>query len=203
VRRLVLASASPARRSLLESAGLAPEVIISDVDESGTEHLRPVEAVATLAERKGRRVAARLAAGDAHAATGTIIVACDSMLEFNGRAWGKAATAEEVIRRWKLMAGRQGRLHTGHWIGDTAGAREVSRVDTTTVHFGRPTEAQIEAYAGTEESRRVAGPFTMEGRSAPWVLGIEGNAGTVMGISVPVVTELLQELGIEITELWT
>lgn len=198
MRRLVLASASPARRSLLESAGLAPEVVVSDVDETGTDHLPAVEAVAALAARKGQDVARRTGRDDR-----TIVIACDSLLEFDGEAWGKAATADEVIRRWRLMSGRSGRLHTGHWACDTATGRTAQRTDTTVVQFGHPTEAQIGAYATTEESRRVAGPFTMEGRSAPWVTSIEGNPGTVMGISIPVVTALLQELGIDITELWT
>lgn len=200
MRRLVLASASPSRRALLEYAGLAPEVVVSDVDEEGVDHLPATEAVAALARRKGAAVAERLRAADGDP---PIVLACDSMLEVAGEAWSKADQPAEVIRRWRLMSGRTGRLHTGHFGTDLATGVTVERTDSTLIRFGRPTDAQIEAYAATPESRRVAGPFTLEGRSAPWVDSIDGNPGSVTGISLPVVASILAEMGVEITDLWT
>ena len=196
MRRLVLASASPARRYLLESGGLRPEVIVSHVPEDGTDHLSPVEAVAVLARRKGQAVAARPEAKDA------LVVACDSLLEFEGEAWGKAASAPEVMARWRRMRGGVGHLHTGHQVIDALDGRQAGRTDTAVVHFGHPSDAEIEAYAATRESQLVAGPFTLEGRSAPWIDAIEGSYGTITGISLAVLRELLDSLGVRLIDLW-
>ncbi len=197
-RRLVLASASPARRFLLESAGLAPEVVVSHVPEDGVDHLPPAQAVAELAVRKGRAVAAQVSA-----AGGPLVVACDSMLEFEGEAWGKASSGEEVVSRWKRLRGGRGLLHTGHFVLDTASGADAVETDTAVVHFGRPSDAEIAAYASTPESLQVAGPFTLEGRSAPWIDSIEGNYGTITGISLPVLRRLLDRLGTDLLDLWS
>jgi len=196
VTRLILASASPARRQLLENAGLRPEVVVSDVPEDGTGHLPPAEAVAHLAQRKGEAVAARTAATDA------LILACDSLLEFEGEAWGKAGSPEEVVRRWRRLRGSTGLLHTGHFIIDAATGRTASETDTALIRFGSPSDAEIDGYARCPESLRVAGPFTLEGRSAPWIDSIDGNAGTVAGLSLPVLRRLLGCLGVELVDLW-
>lgn len=202
-RRLVLASASPARRFLLESAGLHPEVMVSHVAEDGVDHLPPPDAVAELACRKGRAVARRLADEPSGAAGPPLIVACDSMLEFEGEAWGKVASGEEVVSRWKRLRGATGLLHTGHFVLDAASSSDAAETDTAVVHFGWPSDAEIAAYAGTAESLQVAGPFTLEGRSAPWIDSIEGNYGTITGISLPVLRRLLGRLGIDLLDLWT
>ena len=197
MHRLILASASPARRFLLESAGLRPEIVVSHVEEDGTDHLPPRDAVGDLARRKAEAVAAR-----ARPAT-ALVVACDSLLDFEGEAWGKAASPVEVAARWRRMRGRTGLLHTGHVVVDTGTDRTVSETDTAVVHFGHPDDREIEAYARTAESLEVAGPFTLEGRSAPWIESIEGNYGTITGISLPVLRRLLARLDVEITDLWS
>lgn len=201
-RRLILASASPARRFLLESAGLSPEVVVSHVPEDGFDHLPPARAVAELATRKGRAVAARLEAGTGPDGAGALVVACDSLLEFGGEAWGKAASGEEVVSRWKRLRGSLGLLHTGHFLLDTSSGADAVETDTAVVHFGRPSDAEIAAYASTPESLQVAGPFTLEGRSAPWIDSIEGNYGTITGISLPVLRRMLARLGIDLLDLW-
>lgn len=198
MRRLVLASASPARRFLLESAGLRPEVVVSGVAEDGTEGLAPTEAVVVLARRKGDAVATGFT-GDPDP---PVVLACDSLLELDGRAYGKAASAAEVAERWRRMRGATGLLHTGHYAVDTADGRTAAETDTAVVHFGQPTDAEIEAYATTAESLQVAGPFTLEGRSAPWIESIEGNYGTITGVSLPVLRRLLDRLGMAIVDFW-
>lgn len=196
-RRLILASASSARRQLLQWAGLAPEVLVSYVAEDGVEHLRPAEAVLVLARRKAEAVAATEPAGD------PLVVACDSLLEFAGESWGKPDSAEQAAERWRRLRGAHGYLHTGHCVIDTASGRQSAATDTALVRFGHPTDREIDAYCETTEALQVAGPFTLEGLSAPWIDSIDGNYGTITGISLPVLRRLLHQLDVEIIDLWS
>lgn len=195
-RRLVLASQSPARLGLLRNAGLAPEVIVSGVDEDAITAPTPAELARVLAEAKAAAVAARAEAA------GALVVGCDSVLELDGQALGKPADAEDATARWKAMRGRSGVLRTGHCVTDTATGRSVSATASTTVRFGEPTDAEIAAYVASGEPLHVAGAFTLDGRSAPFVEGIDGDHGNVIGLSLPLLRALLAELGISITDLW-
>ncbi|WP_316747747.1 Maf family protein [Streptomyces herbicida] len=195
-RRVVLASQSPARLGLLRQAGLEPEVIVSGVDEDAITAPTPAELALALAEAKASVVAAK------PEVLGALVIGCDSVLELDGQALGKPADAEEATARWKAMRGRAGTLQTGHCIWDTANKRYASGTASTVVHFGEPTDAEIAAYVASGEPLYVAGAFTLDGRSAPFIRGIDGDHGNVIGISLPLVRQLLAELGIGITELW-
>lgn len=195
-RALILASASPARRALLRQAGLAFEVVVSGVDEDALSADTPAELARILAEAKAGAVAAL------PEAAGTLVIGCDSVLELDGQALGKPADAEEATARWKSMRGRSGVLRTGHCLIDTATGRRTSATASTTVHFGEPTDAEIAAYVASGEPLHVAGAFTLDGRSAPFVDGIEGDSGNVIGLSLPLLRRLLAELGVSITDLW-
>ncbi|GHF62029.1 Maf-like protein [Streptomyces mashuensis] len=195
-RRLVLASQSPARLGLLRQAGLAPDVIVSGVDEDALDAPTPGELALVLATAKADAVAAL------DAAAGALVVGCDSVLELDGRALGKPADAEEATARWKDMRGRAGVLRTGHCLIDTATGRRAAATASTTVRFGEPSDAEIAAYVASGEPLHVAGAFTLDGRSAPFVEGIEGDPGNVIGLSLPLLRRLLAEVGVEITDLW-
>ncbi|MEH6378264.1 nucleoside triphosphate pyrophosphatase [Streptomyces sp. KLMMK] len=195
-RRLVLASQSPARLGLLKAAGLRPEVIVSGVDEDALTAPTPAELARVLAEAKADAVAAR------PEAAGALVIGCDSVLELDGQALGKPDDAEDATSRWKAMRGRSGILRTGHCIVDTATGRRVSATASTTVRFGEPSDAEIAAYVATREPLYVAGAFTLDGRSAPFIEGIDGDHGNVIGLSLPLLRKLLAELGMSITELW-
>ncbi|MCC9310928.1 Maf family nucleotide pyrophosphatase [Kitasatospora sp. RB6PN24] len=195
-RTLVLASASPARLGLLRQAGLDPEVVVSGVDEEALSAPTPGELALVLAEAKAAAVAARLADGE-------LVIGCDSVLELDGRALGKPADAADARRRWQSMRGRSGVLRTGHCVIDTANGRRASATASTTVHFGEPDDAEIEAYLASGEPLHVAGAFTLDGRSAPFITGIEGDHGNVIGLSLPLLRSLLGELDVRITDLWT
>ncbi|MFG2596956.1 Maf family protein [Streptomyces sp. NPDC048462] len=195
-RRLVLASASPARLGLLRQAGFAPEVIVSGVDEDALSAPTPAELALVLAEAKAAAVAAL------PEVAGALVIGCDSVLELDGEALGKPADAEEATARWKSMRGRSGVLRTGHSLTDTAAGRTVSQTASTTVRFGEPTDAEIAAYVASGEPLHVAGAFTLDGRSAPFVDSIDGDPGNVIGLSLPLLRRLLGELGITVTELW-
>ncbi|MCQ4082192.1 Maf family nucleotide pyrophosphatase [Streptomyces sp. RB6PN25] len=197
-RTLVLASASPARLGLLRQAGLDPEVVVSGVDENGINAATPSELALLLAEAKATAVAAQLD-GDG---PGALVVGCDSVLELDGQALGKPRDAAEATARWRSMRGRAGVLRTGHCVIDTVNGKRASRTASTTVRFGTPDDAEIEAYVASGEPLYVAGAFTLDGRSAPFIDSIEGDHGNVIGLSLPLLRELLAEVGVRITDLW-
>ncbi|MBW5482088.1 Maf family protein [Streptomyces bambusae] len=195
-RALVLASASPARLNLLRQAGLAPHVVVSGVDEDSLNADTPAELALALAEAKAAAVASLAEAA------GSLVIGCDSVLELDGEALGKPADAEEATARWKSMRGRSGVLRTGHCVIDTATGRQVSATASTTVRFGEVSDAEIAAYVESGEPLHVAGAFTLDGLSAPFIEGIDGCAGNVIGLSMPLLRSLLGELGVSVTDLW-
>lgn len=195
-RRLVLASASPARLGLLRQAGFAPDKIVSGVDEDALSAPTPGELALVLARAKASAVAAL------PEAAGALVVGCDSVLDLDGEALGKPADAEEATARWQAMRGRAGVLRTGHSVIDTASGRTASATASTVVRFGDPTDAEIAAYVATGEPLHVAGAFTLDGLSGPFIDSIEGDHSNVIGLSLPLLRRLLGELGVSVTELW-
>ncbi|MEU1631003.1 nucleoside triphosphate pyrophosphatase [Streptomyces sp. NPDC020096] len=194
-RPLVLASASPARLGLLKQAGLDPKVVVSGVDEDAISAPTPAELARVLAEAKAAAVADGLTGGE-------LVVGCDSVLDLDGRPLGKPRDAADATARWRAMRGRTGVLRTGHCVIDTASGRRVSETASTTVRFGSPDDTEIEAYVASGEPLYVAGAFTLDGRSAPFIDGIDGDPGNVIGLSLPLLRRLLAELGVRITDLW-
>jgi septum formation protein len=169
-------------------------VVVSGVDEDTVENGDTAARVTTLAEMKAEAVAARSA--DA------LVVGCDSMLEFGGRALGKPATVEQARQWLRAMRGGSGTLFTGHCVIDQPSGQRASGVAGTTVRFGVTTDAEIDAYLATGEATAVAGAFTLDGRSAPFIDGVDGDPGNVIGLSLPLLRTLLSRLGIAITDLW-
>ena len=193
-RPLVLASGSPARLGLLRAAGFAPEVVVSGVAEDDVDPSDTRGSVGRLALAKATAVARD--GGDA------LVIGCDSMLEFDGRPYGKPISSAEARNWLSAMRGRSGILWTGHClIDETTGAR-VEEVVGTTVRFGVTTDAELDAYLAATDVLAVAGAFTLDGRSAPFVDGIDGDHGNVIGLSLPALRRLLGRLGVAVTDLW-
>jgi len=195
VTSIILASASPARLAVLRAAGLEPKVMVSGVDESAFAAGTPAELAGLLAQAKAAAVASGLERG--------LVIGCDSLLDLDGRALGKPASAAEAADRWREMSGRTGTLVTGHCVIEAATGRRATAVAATRVRFGTPSEQEIAAYVASGEPLAVAGAFTLDGRGGWFVEGIEGDHGTVLGISLPLLRRLLAELGFSVTDLWT
>lgn len=194
---LVLASASPARLATLRSAGLDPTVVVSGVDESQLDGLPPAELALQLAELKSAAVA-----GGEGLPIDALVLGCDSVLELDGEALGKPDDAADAVRRWQAMRGRSGVLHTGHCLTDVATGRVAAATASTTVHFADVSDEEIRAYVATGEPLAVAGAFTVDGLGGGFVTGIQGDHHNVVGVSLPLVRELVAELGHSWVELW-
>lgn len=195
---LVLASQSPARLETLRRAGIEPIVIVSGVDEDQLGDLPPAELALQLAELKCSAVAGR-----DDLPPGALVLGCDSVLELDGEPLGKPADDVEAAARWRAMRGRSGVLHTGHALRDGSSGHVASATASTTVHFADLTDAEIAAYVATGEPLHVAGAFTIDGLGGAFVTGIEGDHHNVVGLSLPLVRDLVAELGRSWVDLWT
>ena len=228
--RLILASASPARRKLLEDSRIAFTVRVSSVDEDaalaaaneqargqGRAGLTPAETASLLAQLKAQAVAAELAAEGVHDA---LVLGCDSVFEFEGVAYGKPHTAEAARERISAMSGNYGVLHTGHALVDLRGLKPgaevltgselptvselpaVSELRSATVHFDELTPEEIQAYIATGEPLWVAGSFTLDGYGSAFIRGIEGEFHTVVGLSIHALRDMLRRREVAVTDLW-
>lgn len=188
--RIVLASASPSRERLLRSAGLDPEIIVSGIDEEDSRYkeLSPKELVIALSIVKAHTVRKLI---DFPA----LIIGCDSTFEFEGKSLGKPLTSDIARERARKISGKSGLLHTGHCIIDTTNEIEFSDIATSRVHFADISDSEISAYIATGEPLHVAGGFTLDGISAPFIKAIEGDPANVIGLSLPLLRKAFIELG--------
>ncbi len=188
--RIVLASQSKSRRTLLEDAGLKPTIIVSNVDED-TEFfnsMSPEDMVIALAISKAHTVREMI---DYPA----IIIGCDSTFDVDGVSFGKPGTPEIAVERAKKISGRTGLLHTGHCIIDTERGIEIADRVTTKVTFTDMTDEEIHDYVASEEPLHVAGGFTLDGFGSPFIPVIEGDYTNVVGISMPFLRSAMKQLG--------
>ena len=187
-------------------------MLVSAIDEGNvmTEavthfgELEPQDIALVLARAKCEAVT-NLLDGDScpdGAPTGALVLGCDSVLELDGRLHGKPADEADATMRWKAMRGRSGVLHTGHWLiddrdpGDGGTGATIGAVASTTVHFAKITDEEIAAYVATAEPLQVAGAFTIDGLGGPFISGIEGDHHNVVGISLPLLREMLAEINV-------
>ena len=192
--QFVLASASPARRQLLRSVGLAPRVQPSRYDESQVQQVTADELVKLLAFGKAEAVVQQLP-------TPALVLGCDSVLELEGKIYGKPKDSTEAIARWQLMRGRMGRLCTGHALFDLEQQFQIC-CQVTDVYFAEVSDRQIEAYVATQEPLHCAGSFALDGYGGLFIDRIVGCHSNVIGLSLPLLRQMLAAFGYDITDFW-
>jgi len=213
--RVVLASSSPGRKAILRGAGIDPDVVPPDVDESAMrstlEDGRPGEVVVALAEAKAKVVEKRLLATGELANSGenvaTIIIGCDSMLELAGRLIAKPSTPKEAMANFALFSGKAGCVHTGQHVillTPVAGLlcrQQLSAVSDTDVQFATLTPGEIRAYVATGEPLNVAG-CTVEGIGGAFLSFVRGDPHGVGGLSLTLLRQMILDLGLDWPSLW-
>jgi septum formation protein len=190
----VLASASPARRKLLQMVGIEPVVCQSNFDESQVQSDDPVALVQMLAQCKAETVARQF--------SDALLLGCDSVLAVDGEIHGKPDSPEAAIARWKKMRGRDGLLCTGHALIDRRQNKQIVRCGSTKVYFADISDAVIESYVRTGEPLKCAGAFALEGKGGLFVEKLEGCHTNVIGLSLPLLRQMLAELGYCVTDFW-
>ncbi|NEQ97063.1 MAG: septum formation inhibitor Maf [Cyanothece sp. SIO2G6] len=209
--KFVLASASTARRQLLLNAGIVPIVQPSQFDESAVVESDPSALVKKLALGKAEVVAQQYIAEYASlgertmADPGVIILGCDSVLVMSGRIYGKPQDETEAIARWQSMRGQTGELMTGHAlirIQPSLEPDKLVRHQSTVVEFADIRDSEIKAYIATGEPMQCAGCFTLEGRGSAFVETINGCCSNVLGLSMPLLRQMLAAMGYELTTFW-
>ncbi|WP_422455184.1 Maf family protein [Arthrobacter sp. 7Tela_A1] len=203
---LILASASPARTKLLNNAGIAHRVLVSDVDEDAVTAryglTDPHDTALLLARAKAEAVASL------PEADGALVLGCDSVFEFDGEAHGKPWEPEVARERIRRMSGNVGVLHTGHWLVDCRDTDEdgsgatLGAVSSAEVHFAKLLDDEIEAYIATGEPLAVAGSFTIDSLGGAFIEKVVGDPHAVVGLSVSTLRHLLASAGVGVTSLW-
>lgn len=192
---LVLASASPRRKQLLEQLGLSFEIFPSVVDETPDPSLEPADLARGLAEAKASQVARRLAGGPKDQA---LVIGADTIVIIDGEVLGKPADADDARRMISRLAGRTHRVITGvalcrPFTGETMVEHEETLV------WIRPLEPhQIASYVATGEPMDKAGAYAIQGLGSALVYRIEGCYYNVVGLPVPRLVTMLQRFGIDV-----
>lgn len=190
----VLASASPARLKLLQTVGIDPLVYQSNFDESAIQKENTIDLVQTLAQCKAETVAPQI--------SDALILGCDSVLEIDGEIYGKPENPEEAIIRWRKMRGNNGTLYTGHALIDQRKEKQLIRCGITQVYFADLSDAEIVAYVSSGEPLKCAGCFALEGKGSLFVEKIEGCHSNVIGLSLPLLRNMLKDLGYQVIDFW-
>lgn len=183
---IILASASPRRRELLEMLGLRCfAVMTADVDET-VPVLPPEEAVIHLAQKKARKVAETCLKDD-------LIIAADTLVYLDGEALGKPETVTEARYMLRRLSGVKHTVYTG--VALVNNGKEVAFAEKTDVFFREMRDDEIEAYIKTGEPMDKAGAYGAQGIGAVFVRRIEGDFFNVMGLPVCRLVTALRSIG--------
>lgn len=198
---VILASASPARLMLLRSQKINPIVIPSEINERQIEEEHKSQSTEVIVEKLSIAKANYVLENNLSLDRG-VLIAADSMLEFESKSFGKPLNAKNAIERWKQMRGKSGILHTGHTVIRLDNKQTISRVVSTKVQFANVDDEEIVAYVASGEPLQVAGAFTLDSLGAAFVTQVQGDHSNVVGLSLPTLREIVRELGLSWTSLW-
>jgi len=198
---VVLASASPARLMLLRSQNIQPIVIASEINEKEIEEQYKDSSTEIVVKELSIAKANYVLTNNVSLNSG-ILIAADSMLEFESQSLGKPLNAENAIARWQKMRGKSGILHTGHTVIRLDNKQTITRVVSTKVEFANVDDKEILDYVATSEPLNVAGAFTIDSLGAAFVKEVHGDHSNVIGLSLPALREIVRELGLSWTSLW-
>jgi len=194
IPKFILASASPARLQLLKSAGIKPITFHSNFDESQIKVNDPLELVQILAQKKAETVSPLF--------TDSLILGCDSVLALNGKIYGKPQNPQGAIERWQEMRGKEGFLYTGHALIDQVQNQQVVRCGITKVYFANISDRMIKQYVKSGEPLACAGCFAIDGKGGLFVEKLEGCHSNVIGLSLPLLRQMLSDLNYDVTNFW-
>jgi septum formation protein len=185
--RIILASASPRRSELLESAGIRFQVVPGHIDETPLPAEKPLDHVLRLAEEKSREVAKR--------EDGDFFIGADTIVLCDNEIMGKPVNPEDAVRMLTKLSGRQHEVITGTAIYEKARDSSIRRAVTTKVLFKELSEDEISAYVATGCPMDKAGAYAIQGGAAFMVRSIEGSYTNVVGLPLCEVVEALRHLG--------
>jgi nucleoside triphosphate pyrophosphatase len=188
---LVLASASPRRRELLQAAGIRFEVQATDIPEMPLDGEEPRVFAGRLAREKALAVAAQR--------SGDWVLGADTIVVVDGEILGKPCDAMDAARMLRMLSGRAHEVITAVCLvspqKDRGDGRSDLRSETTRVTFSELSEQEIAFYVSTGEPMDKAGAYGIQGIAARWIPRIEGDYSNVVGLPVGLVWRMLQEHG--------
>lgn len=187
VCRVVLASASPRRRELLNLIGIPHDVRPANIDET----MRPREAPRRHAERLAREKASAIAVRDPD----LITIGADTVVVINRKVLGKPADAADAARMLGMLSGREHTVITA--VAVSRGRKLRSAIEEVRVKFRRLRDDEIEAYIATGEPMDKAGAYGIQGFGATIVEGIEGDYFSVMGLPLVRLVGLMRDVGVK------
>lgn len=188
--RVILASASPRRKDLLDEIGLDFVVVPSDIDESVRRAESPVDYVRRLAVEKA--LAAAMVEGD-------LVIAADTTVDVDGEILGKPDDETDARRMLKMLSGRAHRVHTG--VAVRYRGQTLADVGSTFVKLQPITDELMDWYIGTGEPMGKAGAYAIQGEAAVLVDGIQGSITNVIGLPIALLDQLLKLLGVSLADL--
>ena len=192
--RLVLASESPRRKSLLESVGISPVVVPSNVDEdASSEDMPPGDLVRALARRKIRKVAT--------GRPNDYVLGGDTIVYIDGKVLGKPQGKEEAMEMLRLICGRTHEVYTGVALYEPLGRTVLDDYDATFVTIRNMDEEEIRWYVETGEPMDKAGSYALQGIGGFFVTKVDGDFSSVVGLPLPKVYDLLRRAGVSLGEI--
>lgn len=192
MRKIVLASASPRRKKLLEQIGLRFTVDPSEISEDVDQKLTPKQLVKKLSFQKAKSVAARYA--DA------IIIAADSVVVAGNVLFGKPRDAHHAKIILKKLSGRNHTIITGITVWDTATGKIFTDAEESIVHMRKLSKKEIDAYVVTGEPLDKAGAYGIQEKGGVFIDKVIGDYFNVVGLPISLLTTYLKKLGVS---LWS